>query len=66
MTTADRVLDLIRKKSDLTEAQLASEIFGSAAYQQRVNSSCRRLIKEGKVQRRGHGGPGDPFRYHAT
>jgi hypothetical protein len=40
-------------------------IFGrDNAYQQRVNSTCRRLIAEGKLVRHGRGGQGDPFTYH--
>jgi hypothetical protein len=33
-------------------------------YQQRVNSTCRRLVEEGIIVRQGRGGPGDPFTYH--
>lgn len=47
----------------MTEAMLAEAIFGSAAYQQRVNSTCRRLIDEGKIKRRGRGGAVEPFTY---
>jgi hypothetical protein len=40
-------------------------IFGrDNAYQQRVNSTCRRLVAEGKIVRKGNGGASDPFTYH--
>jgi hypothetical protein len=33
-------------------------------YQQRVNSTCRRLFREGHLERHGTGGPGHPFTYY--
>lgn len=63
MTVKERVLELIVARSDLTEAEIASRLFGRTGYQQRVNSACRQLIREYRVERRGSGGPGDPFRY---
>ena len=55
---------LIQKKPGLTESEIAEEIFGPSARQQRVNPSCRELFQIGRVERRGLGGPGDPFRYY--
>lgn len=65
MTTSEDVESLVRRRSGLTEAQIAEELFINP-YQQRVNSSCRRLLRESKVRREGRGGPGDPYRYFAT
>lgn len=62
-TVEERVEALIRHKPGLTEAEMATELFGSDGYQQRVNSTCRRLIRKGRVRREGLGGRGDPFRY---
>lgn len=62
MTMADRIEDLVRHRPGLTEAQIADELF-SNAYQQRVNSTCRRLVRETRLRREGRGGVGDPFRY---
>jgi hypothetical protein len=39
-------------------------MFGRMGYQQRVNSTCRRLFREGRVERHGTGGPGHPFTYY--
>jgi hypothetical protein len=65
MTVADDILSEVRRKAGLTEAELAALIFGrSKAYQQRVNSTCRRLVDEGQLVRRGKGGMADPFTYH--
>jgi hypothetical protein len=64
MTVADDIERLVFRKPGLTEAELANNLFGSGGYQQRVNSTCRRLLKEGRVVRYGSGGPGDPFTYH--
>lgn len=65
MTVADDILDLVHRKPGLTEAELAQALFGGSAYQQRVNSTCRRLVKAKAVQRSGLGGRSDPFRYHS-
>jgi hypothetical protein len=65
MTVADDILAEVKRKPGLTEGDLAAIIFGRKnAYQQRVNSTCRRLVTERKVVRMGNGGAGDPFRYH--
>ena len=66
VTVADRIESLVRRKPGLTEAQLAERLFGGDAYRQRVNSSCRKLIKQDRVQRRGKGGRADPYRYYVA
>lgn len=65
MTVADDILYEVTRKGGWTEEELASLIFGrDNAYQQRVNSTCRKLVSEGKIVRYGRGGPSDPFKYH--
>jgi hypothetical protein len=64
MTVRDDVEAMIHRSPGLTEAEIAEEVLGAGARQQRVNPSCRELAAEGRVERRGHGGPGDPFRYY--
>jgi hypothetical protein len=55
----------VRRKAGRTEDELAALIFGrDDAYQQRVNSTCRKLLAEGKIVRRGKGGQNDPFTYY--
>jgi hypothetical protein len=63
MTVAQDIEALVAKRPGLTEAEIARELFGGEAYQQRVNSTCRRLIREGRLQRSGNGGVADPFTY---
>lgn len=63
MALADDILDLVRRRPGQTEAELAEVLFGGSGYQQRVNSTCRRLVKAKAVQRRGLGGRSDPYRY---
>lgn len=63
MTVADQIEELVRRRPGLTEAQIADELF-SDGYQQRVNSTCRRLVRESVLRREGRGGLLDPFRYH--
>jgi hypothetical protein len=66
MTLADDILSLVTRKPGLTEAEIAKHLFGRLGYQQRVNSTCRRLIRERCIERRGNGGPGHPFSYHGA
>ena len=54
---------LISKGPGRTEKQLAEAIHGIGAVQPTVNQDCRMLADEGKVERYGHGGAADPFRY---
>jgi hypothetical protein len=65
MTVADDIMQEVRRKAGRTEGELAALIFGRGeAYQQRVNSTCRRLVSERKLVRKGKGGQSDPFTYH--
>ena len=62
MALIDELEALIAKRPGLTEAELAEAIYGPDAYQQKVNSTCRRLLKTGRVERTGAGWS-DPYRY---
>jgi hypothetical protein len=62
---ADDLEQLVSRRPGLTEVALAKSMFGRMGYQQRVNSTCRHLFKEGRVERHGTGGPGHPFTYYA-
>ncbi|MFV3076458.1 TIGR02444 family protein [Niveispirillum fermenti] len=63
-TVADRIITLVRARPGLTEIMIAEHLFGHGARQQRVNQDCRLLVAAGALERRGGGGPGDPYRYH--
>jgi hypothetical protein len=61
---ADDLEQLVWRRPGLTELALAKSMFGRMGYQQRVNSTCRRLFREGRIERHGSGGPGHPFTYY--
>ena len=63
LTQADVITFLVLKGSGRTERELAQAIHGNNAYQQQVNQDCQMLVLRGKVERRGQGGPADPYRY---
>lgn len=64
MTIGDVLEFLVKNGPGRTEAELADAIFGKAGYQQRVNQDCQLLANSGRIERRGLGGPTDPFRYY--
>ena len=55
---------LIGKGPGRTEAELAEAIFADRHSQPRVNQDCRMLADRGLVERRGFGGPSNPYRYY--
>jgi hypothetical protein len=66
MTVADDIVALVARKHrlSLTQEDIADMLFGqNNAYQQRVNSACRKLVEEGRLVQHGKGGPADPFTY---
>ena len=65
LTTADEVINEVRQHSGLTAMEITLNIFGRRhPYKQSVNGVCRRLVEAGHLERRGKGGPGDPFTYY--
>ena len=64
MALSDDIEALVAQHPGLTEAQIAERIYGPDGYQQKVNSKCRRLLKQGRVRRVGQGYRTDPFTYH--
>jgi hypothetical protein len=64
MVQIDVLEFLIEKGPGRTETDLARAIHGGTAYQQQVNQDLRMLVGLGKAERRGDGGPNDPFKYH--
>lgn len=64
LTIYDVLEYLIMEGPGRTEAELAEAIFGKAGYHHRVSEDCYRLTVGKKVERRGAGGYGDPFRYY--
>lgn len=64
MIVREKVKRLIVRDPGRTAGEIAEAILGTGARQQRVNPYCRELFVTGEVERRGKGGPGDPFRYY--
>jgi hypothetical protein len=64
MALADHIDLLVSRRPGLTELALAKSLFGRMGYQQRVNSTCRHLFRDGNVERHGTDGPGHPFTYY--
>jgi hypothetical protein len=66
LTSADRVLEIVRRRPGLTELEIAQAMYGASAVQQQVNQDCRFLVKLKLIERLGVGGKGDPFTYRVT
>lgn len=64
MHKLDVVEYLIGAGPGRTAVGLAQAVHGPAGYQQRVNPECEMLVTAGKAERRGSGGPADPYRHH--
>jgi len=60
---ADQILELIKRRPGMTELEIAKAIHGPGAVQPQVNQHCRKLVKEGCIERQGSGGNLDPFVY---
>ncbi len=64
-TIADVIKFIVSHRPGLSESELSFAMFGERV-QQRVNSDCRLLAGRGLIERRGSGGPSDPYRYFPT
>lgn len=60
----DRLEKLILDRPGLTATKLSETLFGLDGYHERVAGACRTLVQCGKAERRGAGGPGDPYTYY--
>jgi hypothetical protein len=60
----DELERLIVRKPGLTATQIAAELYGADGYGERVRGACWTLVERGRIERRGVGGPCDPFTYH--
>ena len=61
----ETIVALIRKHPGSTATQIAEGLYGFEGYHQRVSNTLRLLCAVGRIERRGSGGPGEPFRYYA-
>lgn len=62
----DDVEQLIARNPGLTATQIAARLYGLDGYQERMGLALRQLWRSGRIERRGKGGPGNPFIYHAV
>jgi len=63
LTKQDVIEYLVEHGPGRTAVQLAQAIHGASGYQQQVNPDCEMLAHLGRIERRGSGGPADPYRY---
>jgi hypothetical protein len=63
MVVADEIEALLIRNPGLTEAEIATALFGEAGYPARVARACMTLLKRRRIERSGRGGRIDPFRY---
>jgi hypothetical protein len=61
----ETIVALIRKQPGSTATQIAEGLYGFEGYHQRVSNTLRLLCAVGRIERRGGGGPGEPYRYYA-
>ncbi|MHC2338195.1 hypothetical protein ACVIW0_007484 [Bradyrhizobium sp. USDA 4454] len=64
MTVADDILREMWGKAGLTAAAIAELLSDDETQIERVSPVCHRLVENGRLVRRGRGGPSDPFTYH--
>ena len=60
----DDIQRIIRQTPGLTASEIARAVFGVDGYHQRVSNTCRLLADVGRVERRGTGGPANPYTYY--
>lgn len=53
------------RRPGMTELEIARAVLGPRAVQPQVNPHCRRLVREGRVERHGSGGIANPYVYRA-
>ena len=63
MAVADEIEAFLIRNPGLTEAEIATALFGEAGYPARVARALMNLMKSRRIERSGRGGRIDPFRY---
>jgi hypothetical protein len=59
----EKIEQVVQRTPGLTATQIAGAIFGFDGYHQRVSALCRELVKLGRIERRGKGGPSHALTY---
>jgi hypothetical protein len=60
----DDVEKLIRERPGMKATELAVALYGPSGYHDQIAGLCRQLLNAHRIERRGSGGPSDPFRYY--
>ena len=61
---ADEIEKLVRSTPGITDMDLAHALHECARSRHQINSICRRLVAEGRIERQGRGGWQTPFTYY--
>jgi hypothetical protein len=60
----DNIEKVVREKPGLRATQIARVLYGPYGYGEQVRTGCLTLLRQGRIERRGRGGSGDPFTYY--
>jgi hypothetical protein len=60
----DDIEKAISERPGLTATQIAHAMYGADGYGEQVRTGCLALLRQGRIERRGQGGPGDPFTHY--
>jgi hypothetical protein len=63
---ADEIEKLVRSTPGITDMALARALHERAGGRPRINSICRRLVAEGRIERQGRGGWRQPFTFYPS
>jgi hypothetical protein len=63
---ADEIEKLVRSTPGITDMDLARALHERAGGRPRIVSICRRLVAEGRIERRGRGGWQQPFKFYPS
>ncbi len=59
-----RVEDVVKGRPGLTARQIAVTLSGTSGYGEQVRPVCDVLVASARIEKRGAGGPADPYRYY--
>ena len=60
----DTIESTIRNNPGLTARQIEMLLYGDKGHGELVHGYCRVLLRLGRIERRGAGHPGDPFKHY--
>jgi len=67
MSTLTKLIeDVIHQLPGISEAALAGAVLGPACNSNQLEQACARLLKSGKIERRGEGTEKSPFTFYKS